>query len=353
MKQKLILMLTFSFLSHIALAGALVYIPVKFFKNTKAEHKGNIVWGIIEDRKAEPGIQNSEFRGKKPEVRSKKAEVRSKRLEVRRQNSEVKSKRLAVRSKKSEAKSGKQEEGSKKLDDVVAGYPLLPDANPENSGQQYVKAVNVQKVVEDAVTQDNGGTSHTLSPPLNIVENMGSIPTTRTEAEAEPEMQAEGKGAYPHFERPASVIQEAIQSQAIARTSDDSICDNSVSCMSTAMTASYTGSGQMKAGSKEGSRDNLNEFLERLRKEIESHKYYPSFARVNGIEGTVYLNLRIGNNGRLEDITIGKSSGSRILDQSALHALKNIEEFSYFPEEMKELDITVPISYKLMEESEN
>ncbi|MBI5097154.1 MAG: energy transducer TonB, partial [Nitrospirae bacterium] len=43
-------------------------------------------------------------------------------------------------------------------------------------------------------------------------------------------------------------------------------------------------------------------------------------------------------------------SGSKILDESAIRTLKGMERFYPVPEEIRELEITVPIAYRLIED---
>ena len=131
-------------------------------------------------------------------------------------------------------------------------------------------------------------------------------------------------------------------------------CSSSAACMGTNVTASGVYPDIYKAGnSGKGNRGaGLKTFLEALRVEIERHKNYPPFARKNGIEGTAYLNFHIGDNGRPDGIIIERSSGSKILDESAIRTLKGMERFYPVPEEIRELEITVPIAYRLVEDAE-
>ena len=133
-------------------------------------------------------------------------------------------------------------------------------------------------------------------------------------------------------------------------------CSRSAACMGadTAVSEVYPGPGIDEVGSRgRGSQgEGLKTFLEALRVEIERHKNYPPFARKNGIEGTAYLNFHIGDNGKPGGIILEKSSGSKMLDESAIRTLKSMERFYPVPEEIRELEITVPIAYRLVEDTE-
>lgn len=86
---------------------------------------------------------------------------------------------------------------------------------------------------------------------------------------------------------------------------------------------------------------------EYVRNEIERQKYYPHIARTKGIEGTVYINFYIGQDGTPGSISIAKSSGEKILDDAGIMTIRKIGKISNLHRELRELDIVVPITYKL------
>jgi len=94
----------------------------------------------------------------------------------------------------------------------------------------------------------------------------------------------------------------------------------------------------------------LNGFLIYIKSEIERHKYYPHIAKVQELEGTVYVNFHIDESGKPSSIVVGRPSGSKLLDESAVSTIKKIRHFKGVPEEIRELDISVPITYRLTKE---
>lgn len=86
---------------------------------------------------------------------------------------------------------------------------------------------------------------------------------------------------------------------------------------------------------------------EYVRKEIERLKYYPDIARLRGIEGTVFINFYIGQDGIPSSIAIARSSGSRILDDAGVKTVGMIGKLSDLHKDLRELDIVVPITYRL------
>lgn len=73
-------------------------------------------------------------------------------------------------------------------------------------------------------------------------------------------------------------------------------------------------------------------YHEKLKIKIESIWEYPAVARVSGLRGNLYIRFTIGKNGELEEVTLVKSSGYRILDEAAVKALKEAFPFLPLPE---------------------
>lgn len=70
-------------------------------------------------------------------------------------------------------------------------------------------------------------------------------------------------------------------------------------------------------------------------------------AREFGYTGTLKLRLRILSDGTLKDVSVLSSSGSELLDSSAVFAVKNLAPFSSFPlsVERKEISLDFPITF--------
>ncbi|MFW6138496.1 MAG: energy transducer TonB [Spirochaetota bacterium] len=78
---------------------------------------------------------------------------------------------------------------------------------------------------------------------------------------------------------------------------------------------------------------------------------YPAAARARGYEGTVFLRIVIDDQGRVLSSSIEKSSGYRILDQSALQTSR---EWVFDPaaagQKNIKADVIVPVSFKIRQE---
>lgn len=90
-------------------------------------------------------------------------------------------------------------------------------------------------------------------------------------------------------------------------------------------------------------------YLERLKNRIEFIWKYPEVARVNRLQGDLYIKFSILKNGRLGNTQILHSSGYKILDDAAIQALRNSDPFWSLPEswDMEELTITGHFIYYL------
>jgi len=79
-----------------------------------------------------------------------------------------------------------------------------------------------------------------------------------------------------------------------------------------------------------------------LRDKIERAKRYPPEARRSGIEGTAEVQFRVVADGRVEDVTVVKSSGFPILDQASVDTIKRAAPLPVIPG-----TIRIAISYRL------
>ncbi len=87
-------------------------------------------------------------------------------------------------------------------------------------------------------------------------------------------------------------------------------------------------------------KENLAEIIELLRENL----YYPRRARKRGIEGEVIVKFKLSTTAEVSDVKV-ISSKSDILSRGAI---RTIEDLSFkFPKPSEELDLKVPIFYKL------
>jgi len=90
-------------------------------------------------------------------------------------------------------------------------------------------------------------------------------------------------------------------------------------------------------------------YVNKIQEQIAQAIVYPQKAWEKGWEGEVDLNMHILNDGTLAFALVEKSSGHDIFDENALRTAKSMAPFDRFPSNvnLQEIDITVPIVYKL------
>ena len=94
----------------------------------------------------------------------------------------------------------------------------------------------------------------------------------------------------------------------------------------------------------------FRDYLLFIKKKIERNKRYPSYAKLEEIEGRVGVSFTLFKNGNVDKIEIKESSGKEILDKSAISTIKRSSPFPPVPEILKDkapLPICVDIVYEL------
>lgn len=90
-------------------------------------------------------------------------------------------------------------------------------------------------------------------------------------------------------------------------------------------------------------------YLQRCRALIEHYKEYPVMARKGMIEGTVVIRGTLARDGSLRQCGIIRASGSVLLDNAALRAVRTVGQFPSFPPETPgdEQVFELPISFRM------
>jgi protein TonB len=98
--------------------------------------------------------------------------------------------------------------------------------------------------------------------------------------------------------------------------------------------------GRSKAGSHDGTdisfdADDMkyNNYLQRLRDQIESVWTYPQQAGRSGAYGDLYIKFTINKDGTLAGVGVSRTSGHRLLDDAAVDALRRAFPFYRLPDE--------------------
>ena len=105
------------------------------------------------------------------------------------------------------------------------------------------------------------------------------------------------------------------------------------------------GSGKNSRGGAAG-----DTYLMMVRSKIEQHKIYPRQASLRQIQGTVIIHFIITLEGIIKGVDVVQSSGSPVLDQAGLKAVKDASPFPRPPVEFFQtaVSIKVPIVFELI-----
>lgn len=85
-------------------------------------------------------------------------------------------------------------------------------------------------------------------------------------------------------------------------------------------------------------------YFTRIKQLIDSQWEYPELALRYGLQGTLALEFTIGGNGRLEQLRLVRSSGSQLLDDEALRAIKAAAPFPPIPPWIKPNPLSIAAS---------
>lgn len=90
-------------------------------------------------------------------------------------------------------------------------------------------------------------------------------------------------------------------------------------------------------------------YRDRIRQAVDAHKHYPRMARRLGVEGRVVLAFTLRDDGRLAEVHVAESSGSELLDEAALQAVRDAAPFPPFPDGIgrERWDFTLPLYFAL------
>ena len=93
----------------------------------------------------------------------------------------------------------------------------------------------------------------------------------------------------------------------------------------------------------------LTNYLKSVRAIIDKHRNYPILARKTGVEGVTLLMFVLNKNGKVSNVKILKTSGFKILDKSAVRAVKSSEPFPEIPKKLHKnvLKIRLNMVFKL------
>ncbi len=101
-----------------------------------------------------------------------------------------------------------------------------------------------------------------------------------------------------------------------------------------------------KQVSQKEEQDQMKKYYQTLYAIIERNKYYPSEAKRRGEEGTPVVKVTIGEDGKIQEIVLIKSSGSTILDKEVVNLLRSIGKFPP-PPGGRSITVNIAVEYSL------
>lgn len=91
----------------------------------------------------------------------------------------------------------------------------------------------------------------------------------------------------------------------------------------------------------------LSAVIEGLRKKIIEKKIYPAAARKRGLQGVVFVLMKLDFNGNLIELRVTQSSRYKILDKAALSLIKKVVPYEHGTG--RAITIEIPIKYSLIQ----
>ena len=90
-------------------------------------------------------------------------------------------------------------------------------------------------------------------------------------------------------------------------------------------------------------------YVSRVGRDVQRDFSYPRSLIRAGLEGTVVIEILVGDRGQIHGYKVAQSSGSRHLDRAALKAMKSISSVSAPPADLEwvKRSIRVPFVYRL------
>ena len=93
----------------------------------------------------------------------------------------------------------------------------------------------------------------------------------------------------------------------------------------------------------------MKDFLDSIRKKIESKKKYPPAARNVGVEGRSEVRMTILKDGQLANVVVINSSGHEILDKAALRSVRDAAPFPPIPKQIgrDSIEMSINLVFKI------
>ena len=110
-----------------------------------------------------------------------------------------------------------------------------------------------------------------------------------------------------------------------------------------------SGGSSARTSNQNISGQEVQKYLDDIRKLIELAKQYPRMARMRGLEGTSFVTFKITVEGSVEEVGIERSSSYQILDEAAIRTVRRAAPFPSFPSDLnaKQLQLSIPLIFEI------
>lgn len=137
--------------------------------------------------------------------------------------------------------------------------------------------------------------------------------------------------------RPASVVRPKVETPKVTPTQPKTVVASEP----------VSDSVPLPSVSNQGTASAMAIYKAELRAMIDKNKYYPPMSRRLGHTGTVVVAFTLLKDGHIIDVRIESPSRYDRLNDSAVDAVKKVEKFKPFPEEVgdNKMDIKVPVKF--------
>jgi len=117
----------------------------------------------------------------------------------------------------------------------------------------------------------------------------------------------------------------------------------------TAVAGDPRGADPQNGGQTEPAGEFRSDYFSDLHAQVVAARDYPRRARLDGVEGTVVLRVRIDRDGRIQSSEVAETSGSRVLDRHALRITKRAAPFGPVPADFEAADLAfeLPVEFAL------
>lgn len=165
----------------------------------------------------------------------------------------------------------------------------------------------------------------TVAPAETVVPEEKPEEIVKPEAEKKPEAKKEPEKEKPQKKKPVK------KRAGDAGKQVESVKKGQADGVENAVASSSTG----KKGTKSQAFGNAAEsnYKGKVRSKVQRHFRYPKSADRAGVSGTVTVGFTVSSSGGVSGLRIVKGSGSPVLDEAALNAVRGAEPFPKIPED--------------------